>query len=229
MMHARIVRQFDVFEIDANSFATVLEYCRGTDLDERLKREKTIAEKDAKTVLLQMLSGLKYLHSSRDAVPSEGDPGKRAIIHYDLKPANILFDEHGDVKIADFGLSKMVEDGNEGTSMELTSQGAGTYYYLPPECFEKLNPRITPKVDVWSLGVIFYQILFGKKPFGEGRTQERLLSEGTMLTAGNDQIAMPETPKVSDEAKNFIRACLTKDYHLRPDVNQLCMDPYIRR
>ena len=49
----------------------------------------------------------------------------QAIIHYDLKPANILFDEHGDAKITDFGLSKIVEETHEGTSMELTSQGAG--------------------------------------------------------------------------------------------------------
>lgn len=49
--------------------------------------------------------------------------------------------------------------------MELTSQGAGTYWYLPPECFEigKQPPKISSKVDVWSVGVIFYQMLFGKR------------------------------------------------------------------
>ncbi|CAN0441904.1 unnamed protein product, partial [Laminaria digitata] len=57
-----------------------------------------------------------------------------------------------------------------GTSMELTSKGAGTYWYLPPECFGD-NPRISSKVDVWSLGVVFYQMLYGVRPFGEGLSQ----------------------------------------------------------
>jgi len=81
----------------------------------------------------------------------------------------------------DFGLSKVIDESNEGTSMDLTSQGAGTYWYLPPECFSKGNarcassysffvpkhlktlffyPRISPKVDVWSAGIIFYQVNF---------------------------------------------------------------------
>lgn len=101
-------------------------------------------------------------------------PQHKPIIHYDLKPANILFDGHYAAKIADFGLSKTVDEGN--TSIELTSQGAGTYWvcttlraantltvcrqYLPPECFEASSPKISPKVDVWSVGVIFYQSAF---------------------------------------------------------------------
>jgi tousled-like kinase len=72
--------------------------------------------------------------------------------------ANILFDEMGDAKITDFGLSKIIDESHEGTSMELTSQGAGTYWYLPPECFVSGDARISSKVDVWSVGVIFYQV-----------------------------------------------------------------------
>lgn len=59
----------------------------------------------------------------------------------------------------DFGLSKIIDETSEGTSMELTSQGAGTYWYLPPECFVKGDSaRISSKVDVWSAGIIFYQV-----------------------------------------------------------------------
>lgn len=80
-------------------------------------------------------------------------------------------------KITDFGLSKIMDDDNPH-DMELTSQGAGTYWYLPPECFEKGSrpPRISTKVDVWSAGVIFYQMLFGERPFGEGLGQEQALN-----------------------------------------------------
>lgn len=243
LQHPRVVQFFDVFEIDINSFATVLEHCRGIDLDERLKRCRTIPEKDARVVLLQILSGLKYLSApgSSEEDPTDGEQrggGRKAIIHFDLKPANILFDEIGDVKITDFGLSKIIDESHDGTSMELTSQGAGTYWYLPPECFQRGDletgigaPRISGKVDIWSLGVIFYQMLYGRRPYGEGKSQERVLSEGLILNA--TQVEFPTSSdtkgsKVSDEAKDFIRACLTPDPRYRPDVNALCQHAYIR-
>lgn len=85
-------------------------------------------------------------------------------------PGNILLGSgslSGEIKITDFGLSKIMDDDNYSPEygMDLTSQGAGTYWYLPPECFVvgKTPPKISSKVDVWSVGVIFYQCLYGKK------------------------------------------------------------------
>lgn len=125
---------------------------------------QTLPEREAKTIICQVLSGLLYLNTKPNSV-----------IHYDLKPANILFDGVGECKLTDFGLSKVVDDGHT-LGMELTSQGAGTYWYLPPECFEVgRTPRISSKVDVWSVGVIFYQMLTGKRPFGHEQSQEQIL------------------------------------------------------
>ena len=69
--------------------------------------------------------------------------------------------------------------------MELTSQGAGTYWYLPPECFYDGDkpPHISSKVDVWAVGVIFFQMLYGRRPFGEGMSHDRILSNRTILNA----------------------------------------------
>jgi len=218
--HPRIVSLFDVFEIDTNSFATVLECCEGTDLDRILKEKKLLPERDARAILLQILSGMRYLSSASP------DGSRQGIIHYDLKPGNILFDKHGDAKITDFGLSKIVDAADSGDSMELTSQGAGTYWYLPPECFlTHQGVRISNKVDVWSIGVIFYQILFGKRPFGDGQSQDHVLSNNIMLNARD--VRFPSAPQVSAEAKDFVRQCLTYDQTFRPNISQLCSHPYL--
>jgi len=101
MRHPRVVELYDVFEIDNNSFATVLEYCKGTDLDEKLKRSRVMPEKDAKTMLLQILSGLKYLQNPCESTDDDNSEKERiSIIHYDLKPANILYkDGSADIPI----------------------------------------------------------------------------------------------------------------------------------
>lgn len=120
--HRRVVKQFDTVEIDHNSFCTILELCSGPDLYFYLKQNRQIPEKEAKLIISQILSGLKYLNDC-----------KQKIIHYDLKPQNIIF-HSGEVKITDFGLCKIIDEGTE--KIELTSPGVGTYWYQAPECFQ---------------------------------------------------------------------------------------------
>jgi serine/threonine protein kinase len=98
--------------------------------------------------------------------------------------------------------------------------------YLPPECFElNRTPLISSKVDVWSVGVIFYQMLFGKRPFGHNQCQEQLVREDTIINARH--VEFPTRPSVSHEAKEFIRRCLTYDQSDRPDVLTAAQDPYL--
>uniref|UniRef100_A0A3B3QHV1 non-specific serine/threonine protein kinase n=1 Tax=Paramormyrops kingsleyae TaxID=1676925 RepID=A0A3B3QHV1_9TELE len=193
--HPRIVKLYDYFSLDTDSFCTVLEFCEGNDLDFYLKQHKLMSEKEARSIIMQVVNALKYLNDIRPP-----------IIHYDLKPGNILLVNGtacGEIKITDFGLSKIMDDDsyNSVDGMELTSQGAGTYWYLPPECFVvgKEPPKISNKVDVWSVGVIFYQSLYGRKPFGHNQSQQDILQENTILKA--TEVQFPPKPVVSPEAK----------------------------
>ena len=86
MRHPRVVEFYDVFEIDVNSFATVLEYCRGIDLDEKLKRCRLLPEREARTILMQIVSGLRYLntpggvdHTGEEGGGSSGGGGNDAV------------------------------------------------------------------------------------------------------------------------------------------------------
>lgn len=230
LTHPRVVQLIDVFEIDASSFCTVLEYCDGGDLDGHLKARKTLSEREARSITAQVLAGLLYLSEQ-----------PQRVIHYDLKPGNILFHE-GEARITDFGLSKQMDaaaggaaapgpgaasaSGSDG-GVELTSQGAGTYWYLPPECFEvgEAPPKISAKVDVWSTGVILYQMLFGRRPFGHDLTQEGILQNHAVLSA---QLQFPARPGVSDLAKAFLTACLTRSQAERPNIRALLQHPFIR-
>ncbi|XP_056124947.1 serine/threonine-protein kinase tousled-like 1 isoform X6 [Rhinichthys klamathensis goyatoka] len=218
--HPRIVKLYDYFSLDTDTFCTVLEYCEGNDLDFYLKQHKLMSEKEARSIVMQIVNALRYLNEI-----------KPPIIHYDLKPGNILLVDGtacGEIKITDFGLSKIMDDDNYGVDgMDLTSQGAGTYWYLPPECFVvgKEPPKISNKVDVWSVGVIFFQCLYGRKPFGHNQSQQDILQENTILKA--TEVQFPSKPVASNEAKAFIRRCLAYRKEDRFDVHQLGSDSYL--
>lgn len=171
---------------------------------------------------MQMVSALKYLNTM-----------EKAVIHYDLKPGNILLcqDSLGNIKITDFGLSKQLESSSSPhDGIDLTSQGAGTYWYLPPECFVRgidgKPPRIDNKVDVWAVGVIFYQCLFGKKPFGHNMSQEAILKSNTILKA--TEVQFPPNPKINESCKDFIRKCLAYQKDDRSDVFGLANHVYLQ-
>jgi len=98
-------------------FLLIFFFPSGKDLDAVLKATPVLPEREARIIIVQIFQGLVYL-------------SKRTlkIIHYDLKPGNVLIDEFGVAKVTDFGLSKIVEDDVGSQGMELTSQGAGTYW-----------------------------------------------------------------------------------------------------
>jgi tousled-like kinase len=220
--HPNIVKMYELLTIDQDTFCTVLEYCDGNDLDLYLKQHGCLTEKETRLVIGQVVDALRYL--------SERNP---PVIHYDLKPANILLQSgcrKFEIKITDFGLSKQLEASEDCDSIELTSQGAGTYWYLPPETFREHvmgeSLKINLKVDVWSVGVICYQCIYGKRPFGHDQTQQRIMTEGTILRA--TVVNFPTKPTVSQIAQDFIRKCLQYEAINRADVSALSKHDFIK-
>lgn len=193
--HPNIIEYYESFQLENGSLITILEYSDGHDLDFILKKSGRLSEKDTRTLVKQLVSAIKYL-----------DTQNPKIIHYDIKPQNILVNTFGVAKLTDFGLCKLIYD--ESSKMELTSQGVGTYWYLPPESFQR-DAFISNKVDVWSLGVVTYQMLYGRKPFGHQMTQERIHKEGIILQS--KKVTFPEKPSISPQMRQFIISCL--EYH----------------
>ena len=141
--HPNIVKLFDIIE-ENNSLFMVMEYCQ-MDLSLYLKKYK-LDEQRATEIIRQLVAGLKYLV-------------EKGVIHRDIKPANILVNARGEFKLADFGLARYVQEYDSS----LLKTVAGTPLYMAPQILKKTS--YTTKCDIWSAGIIFYELLVGKLPW----------------------------------------------------------------
>jgi len=209
--NTHVVEFYEYFYIGNDTLAMVMEFCPSGDLAEHIRFRHAIPENEARQVIGQVITGLLALRSDDD----------QRVIHYDLKPANILF--RGNVaKITDFGLSKVIDESM--SEIALTSQGTGTYYYAAPETLGRSSSTvmINSSVDTWALGIIFYEMLYGQRPFGQNMTQQEFQKEGVPTV-----ISMPGK-KISQEAKDFIMRCLERDPARRPRLEDIAKDDYIK-
>ncbi|CAD7929744.1 unnamed protein product [Amoebophrya sp. A25] len=129
-------------------------------------------------------------------------------------------------------------------SCELTSAGCGTYWYLPIECFPRedtqvlangkvantraTTTKVSNKVDVWSVGVIFYEMLYGRRPFGHRLSQDKYY-HAALRGETNLAVGFPDQPRVSKECQEFIRRLLSPQQDDRPSVFDICNDPYLTK
>jgi len=151
-----VVRLYECIETPEYQYL-VMEYCKHGDLHDYIKAKpnSTLAEEEAMGILVQILNGFKGLHEI-------------LVIHRDIKLRNILVAENDRIKIADFGLSKISEEGVATTIV-------GTPYTKAPEVFS--GKRYDNKADIWSLGVIFYQMLY-RLSYPYTAKNEKALFEG---------------------------------------------------
>ena len=158
LVHPAIVQIYDYAEDDELAYI-VMELVNGRTLLEHLKAGDTYDLKAAGGIVRQVLEGIGHAHA-------------QGVIHRDIKPSNIMINEDGAVKIADFGIAR-----TESSSLTQVGDIIGTLYYMAPEQF--LGGKVTPATDVYSIGVIGYEILVGRRPFAgnNARVMQKVLNE----------------------------------------------------
>ncbi len=145
LSHPNIVEMYDVGE-DNGLYYIVMEYVEGKTLKQLLKRRGNLTLSEAIDIMLQLTDGMAHAHDSY-------------IIHRDLKPQNIMIEDDGQVKITDFGIAMALNS----TQLTQTNSVMGSVHYLPPE--QANGKGSTIKSDIYSMGIIFYELLSGSLPF----------------------------------------------------------------
>ncbi|KAG8576137.1 hypothetical protein GDO81_009782, partial [Engystomops pustulosus] len=172
---------------DRDYIFLITEYCAGGDLSRFIRTRRILPEKVTKIFLQQLASALKFLY-------------ERNISHLDLKPQNILLCslDRPHLKLADFGFAQHMTCQDEAQSLR------GSPLYMAPEmvCSKHYDAR----VDLWSVGVILYEALFGRAPFAS-----RSFSELEEKIRSSQSIELPTRPRVSLECRDLLQRLLVRD------------------
>lgn len=176
LQHQNIVMVYDSGHVD-DLYYFIMEYVDGISL-RQLMHDKEIQSEDVLGIVVEICEALHYAHS-------EG------IVHRDIKPENILLDIKGRVKIADFGLAKLLAAKETQYALTLPQQAMGTMHYMAPEQIEHAA-AVDHRADIYSLGVVFYELLTGELPIGrfslpsEIRAVDRRLDNIVLSTLEKD-------------------------------------------
>ncbi|KAG7544887.1 EF-hand domain [Arabidopsis suecica] len=204
--HENVVGFHNAFE-DNNYIYIVMELCEGGELLDRIlaKKDSRYTEKDAAVVVRQMLKVAAECHL-------------RGLVHRDMKPENFLFkstEEGSSLKATDFGLSDFIKPGMKFQDI------VGSAYYVAPEVLKR---RSGPESDVWSIGVITYILLCGRRPFWD-KTQDGIFNE--VMRKKPDFREVP-WPTISNGAKDFVKKLLVKEPRARLTAAQALSHPWVK-
>ncbi len=187
--HPNVCRVFDIGEVDGSHFLS-MEFIDGDDLSSLLRRIGRLPPDKALETARQLCGGLHAVHQA-------------GVLHRDFKPANVMIDGRGKARLTDFGIAGLESELKEGAV-------AGTPAYMSPE--QITGKELTTKSDIYSLGLVLYEIFTGKQVF-EGSTLNELLRK--------HKTATPTTPSeivkdIDPLVEQVILRCLEKDPQKRP-------------
>ena len=193
--YPKVVKVISYSEDEKNVYI-ILELCENRSLADLMRERKNLTEFEVRNYMFQIVQGVKYLHNKK-------------IIHRDLKTNNILLDKNLELKIGDFGLI-----GKLNNDKDRKHTSCGTLHYMAPEAIIPPEKGYCYEVDIWSIGVIMYHLLTGKYPFnGEKKELGNIILKG--------EYTFPETPELSEAAKDLIKQILVVEPKKRPGLNQI--------
>lgn len=200
--HKNIIKYINSY-IYENHFYTIMDMAYGGELVTYLTEKNVLSEMECKRIFKQIHDAVKYIHS-------------RNVIHRDLKPNNILFLDvnRENVVLIDFGISGY----NSGNIKE--SIKAWTTKFIPPELAAGLSYSSSPKFDVWALGVILFQMLFGQYPFDATKDSEII----TKIMRENHKY--PSNITISKSGYKLIDGLLEKNQQLRIGITDVLFDEW---
>ncbi|KAG9449591.1 hypothetical protein H6P81_009556 [Aristolochia fimbriata] len=203
LSHPNIVRYLGTARED-ETLNILLEFVPGGSISSLLGKFGSFPEAVIRMYTKQLLQGLEYLH-------------RHGIIHRDIKGANILVDNKGCIKLADFGASKKVV---ELATVSGAKSMKGTPYWMAPEVI--LQTGHTFSADIWSVGCTFIEMATGKPPWSQ-QYQE----VAALFHIGTTKSHPPIPDHLSVEAKDFLLKCLQKEPNLRPAASDLLQHPFV--
>lgn len=212
LQHENIV-QYLGSNSDEEHFNIFLEYVPGGSVAAMLNSYGQLQEPLIRNFVRQILAGLSYLHG-------------KDIIHRDIKGANVLVDNKGNIKISDFGISKRVEASallqpakNGGHIHRPSLQGS--VFWMAPEVVKQTS--YTRKADIWSLGCLIVEMFTGTHPFPNCSQLQAIFQIG-------NSSAKPTTPEnASEEGKEFLKQTFEIDHEKRPSADDLLLSPFLKQ
>ncbi|KND03276.1 CAMK/CAMK1 protein kinase [Spizellomyces punctatus DAOM BR117] len=204
--HPNVIGLCDIHETGTHVYL-VTQLATGGELFDRIFTKGSYTEKDASALVRQLLTAIAYLHDMD-------------IVHRDLKPENLLFKdqaEDSELMIADFGLSKMVEEGS------FLQTACGTPHYVAPEILQQKGHG--KPVDMWAIGVITYVLLCGYTPFWAEDNSNTSLFRAILEC--DYQFDEEYWAEISDAAKDFIRKLLVSDPTRRATAKDALTHPWL--
>jgi serine/threonine-protein kinase len=187
--HQNIVTLYDAGE-SSGLFYLAMQFIQGETLQDRITRQKWFTLKEVLEVFEQVCAGLDYAH-------------QRGVIHRDIKPANIMITHDSVIKLTDFGIAKVAGTGTTSTGMVM-----GTPSYMSPE--QVAGKKVDGRADLFSLGVMLYEMMTGEKPF-EGD------SIATLLFRISSEPHPDPVLKASDRVGPAVKAIIDKALQKNPD------------